>query len=48
MKRALGLYAGGLALLAIGAFPLVWMLSTALKPLGRDLRHAAHADSRTP
>jgi len=34
VRRALALYGGGLALLAIGAFPLVWMLSTALKPSG--------------
>ncbi len=34
LPRALSLYAGGAALLVIGAFPLVWMLSTALKPSG--------------
>jgi len=28
------LYAGGLALFLVGAFPLLWMLSTALKPSG--------------
>jgi ABC-type glycerol-3-phosphate transport system permease component len=32
--RALGLYAGAAALLIGGAFPLIWMLSTALKPSG--------------
>ena len=32
MPRALSLYAAGLLLLVIGAFPLAWMLSTALKP----------------
>src|SRR5262245_37142569 len=34
LPRALGLYAAGAALLVIGAFPLAWMLSTALKPSG--------------
>jgi len=34
MTRALSLYAAGLLLLVIGAFPLAWMLSTALKPSG--------------
>ena len=34
MRRALALYAGGLVLLVIGAFPLAWMLSTAFKPSG--------------
>src|SRR5262249_37023711 len=34
VKRALALYGGGLVLLVIGAFPLAWMLSTALKPSG--------------
>src|SRR5205085_9060771 len=34
VRRALALYAGGLILLVIGAFPLAWMLSTALKPSG--------------
>jgi ABC-type glycerol-3-phosphate transport system permease component len=34
VPRALGLYAGGVILLVIGAFPLAWMLSTALKPSG--------------
>ena len=32
--RALALYAGGLLLLLVGAFPLFWMLSTSLKPSG--------------
>jgi ABC-type glycerol-3-phosphate transport system permease component len=32
--RAAALYGGGLVLLAIGAFPLAWMLSTSLKPSG--------------
>jgi ABC-type glycerol-3-phosphate transport system permease component len=32
--RGAALYGGGLVLLAIGAFPLVWMLSTSLKPSG--------------
>jgi ABC-type glycerol-3-phosphate transport system permease component len=32
--RACALYAGAAALLVVGAFPLVWMLSTALKPSG--------------
>jgi ABC-type glycerol-3-phosphate transport system permease component len=32
VRRALVLYGGGLVLLVIGAFPLAWMLSTALKP----------------
>jgi ABC-type glycerol-3-phosphate transport system permease component len=31
-RRAALLYAGGLALLVVGAFPLFWMLSTSLKP----------------
>ena len=30
--RALGLYAGALGLLLVGAFPLFWMVSTSLKP----------------
>jgi multiple sugar transport system permease protein len=34
LRRAAGLYAAGALLLLIGAFPLVWMLSTALKPSG--------------
>jgi multiple sugar transport system permease protein len=34
VKRAAALYGGGLLLLVIGAFPLAWMLSTALKPSG--------------
>jgi multiple sugar transport system permease protein len=34
LKRASALYAGGIVLFAIGAFPLLWMLSTALKPSG--------------
>ena len=34
MRRRVALYGGGLVLLAIGAFPLAWMLSTALKPSG--------------
>jgi ABC-type glycerol-3-phosphate transport system permease component len=34
VRRAAALYAGGLVLLVIGAFPLAWMLSTALKPSG--------------
>jgi len=34
VSRRLALYGGGLVLLAIGAFPLAWMLSTALKPSG--------------
>jgi multiple sugar transport system permease protein len=34
VRRALTLHAGALALLLFGAFPLVWMLSTALKPSG--------------
>ena len=32
MRRRLGLHVAGLALLIVGAFPLFWMLSTALKP----------------
>jgi ABC-type glycerol-3-phosphate transport system permease component len=32
--RTAALYGGGLVLLAIGAFPLLWMLSTSLKPSG--------------
>ena len=34
IRRAIGLYAAGAVLLLIGAFPLLWMLSTALKPSG--------------
>ena len=34
MRRTLALYGGGVLLLVIGAFPLAWMLSTALKPSG--------------
>jgi ABC-type glycerol-3-phosphate transport system permease component len=34
LSRAVGLYAAGAVLLVIGAFPLAWMLSTALKPSG--------------
>ena len=34
IRRALGLYAAGALLLLVGAFPLLWMLSTALKPSG--------------
>ncbi|MCI0545723.1 MAG: carbohydrate ABC transporter permease [Candidatus Rokubacteria bacterium] len=34
IPRAAALYGGGLVLLAIGAFPLLWMLSTSLKPSG--------------
>jgi ABC-type glycerol-3-phosphate transport system permease component len=34
LRRAGVLYAGGLALFLVGAFPLLWMLSTALKPSG--------------
>jgi ABC-type glycerol-3-phosphate transport system permease component len=34
VRRTLGLYGGGVLLLVIGAFPLAWMLSTALKPSG--------------
>ncbi len=34
MRRAAALYAAGAALLFAGAFPLFWMLSTALKPSG--------------
>jgi ABC-type glycerol-3-phosphate transport system permease component len=34
VSRRLALYGGGLVLLIIGAFPLAWMLSTALKPSG--------------
>ena len=33
-RRAALLYAGGLALLMVGSFPLFWMLSTSLKPSG--------------
>jgi len=32
LRRAGVLYAGGLALFLVGAFPLLWMLSTSLKP----------------
>jgi multiple sugar transport system permease protein len=32
--RVIGLYAAGALLLLVGAFPLLWMLSTALKPSG--------------
>jgi len=32
LRRTGVLYAGGLALFLVGAFPLLWMLSTALKP----------------
>jgi ABC-type glycerol-3-phosphate transport system permease component len=32
--RAAALYAGGLSLLLVGAFPLFWMVSTSLKPSG--------------
>ena len=34
MRRASGLYAAGALLLVGAAFPLFWMLSTALKPSG--------------
>jgi len=34
LPRTVGLYAAGAMLLLIAAFPLVWMLSTALKPSG--------------
>jgi ABC-type glycerol-3-phosphate transport system permease component len=34
VRRTLALYGGGVLLLVIGAFPLAWMLSTALKPSG--------------
>jgi ABC-type glycerol-3-phosphate transport system permease component len=34
VARAAVRYAGGLALAVIGAFPLLWMLSTSLKPSG--------------
>jgi multiple sugar transport system permease protein len=34
IRRAIGLYAAGAVLLLVGAFPLLWMLSTALKPSG--------------
>ncbi len=33
-RRAGVLYAGGLVLFLVGAFPLLWMLSTSLKPSG--------------
>ena len=34
LGRTAALYGGGLALFLVGAFPLFWMLSTALKPSG--------------
>src|SRR5262249_62041316 len=34
LGRAAGLYGAGSVLLLLGAFPLFWMLSTALKPSG--------------
>jgi len=34
IRQAIGLYAAGAVLLLIGAFPLLWMLSAALKPFG--------------
>jgi ABC-type glycerol-3-phosphate transport system permease component len=34
LSRAAGLYGAGALLLVVGAFPLAWMLSTALKPSG--------------
>jgi len=34
IRRAIGLYAAGAVLLLVGAFPFLWMLSTALKPSG--------------
>src|SRR6185436_6788829 len=34
LRRALVLYGSAAVLLVVGAFPLLWMLSTALKPSG--------------